>query len=362
MEQQYFGKEIYQNTDLLTDIKDWSYEKFLTLKTTLRNSSKHYCSNGTDEILGRYNSLQWIKSGGWRSCKDNFIFSLKNGTIQSSILNRIKADYSSEAIYCLGGDHDIWIDHHSYKKMQKYQFDRLNINNRNIKVNPIEKQTCKYFYVQGKIDFPYILNDNSDNLKCMFVYVLAIKFKNDKLLLSEFATKLFKLCQIDYQKCFDAMSNLSVLEKYAIDLAYYCSIDTLRLQELLIIRNIVGDYMQLAKISSIIVIVPYEGALVLEKKNSNKPVGVLDFGSMYSNAIIEKNISTDTCININFTNSNLNIVIDNGKIYSKFISQENRIGLMPLMCKELLQLRFLKFKSNQILDQFEFDQIKLILI
>ncbi|RIB01352.1 hypothetical protein C2G38_2231094 [Gigaspora rosea] len=251
-----------------------------------------------------------------------------------------------------------------------------------IKVNPIEKQTCEYFYIQGlifidllvwakktfqnelkhtlahilkkcklsgKIDLSYIPDDNSDNLKCIFVYVLAIKFKNDELLLSEFATKLSKLCKIDYQKCFDVMSDSSVLEEYAIDLAYYCSVNTLRLQELLIKRNIVGDYMQLAKIScitisnvfmnavgtilnnffgrnaqkqdmlfsmmhkGIIEIVSYEGVLVLEKKNSSKPIGIL------------------------IRQTRLNIVTDNGKIYGKFLSQEQRIGLMPLICKELLR-------------------------
>ncbi|RIB09469.1 hypothetical protein C2G38_2208844 [Gigaspora rosea] len=237
------------------------------------------------------------------------------------------------------------IDNDIDEQMQKYQFAGLNINNRDIKVNPMEKQTCKYFYIQdsifinllvwakktfqnelkhmlahilkkcklsGKIDLSYIPDDNSDNLKCMFVYVFAIKFKNDELLLSKIATKLSKLCKIDYQKRFEVMSDSSVLEEYAIDLVYYCSVDILRLQELLIKRNIVSDYMQLAKISymlfsmmrkGIIEIVLYEGALVLEKKNSSKPVGTM------------------------------------GKIYGKFISQEQQIGLMPLMCKELLRQR-----------------------
>ncbi|RIB24443.1 hypothetical protein C2G38_2283784 [Gigaspora rosea] len=302
------------------------------------------------------------------------------------------------------------IDNDVDEQMQKYQFAGLNINNQDIKVNPIEKQTCEYFYIQGsifidllvwakkifqnelkhmlahilkkcklsgKIELWYIPDNNSDNLKCIFVYVSAIKFKNDELLLSEFATKLSKLCKIDYQKWFDVMSDSSVLEEYTIDLAYYCSVNTLRLQELLIKRNIVGDYMQLAKIPCIMIsnvfknavgtiinnffgrnaqkqdmlfsmmhkgiieIVPYEGALVLEKKNSSKPVGVLVFASIYPNAIIEKNISTDMCVDINLTNPSLNIpvVTDNRKIYSKFISQEQRIGLMPLMCKELLRQR-----------------------
>ncbi|RIB08104.1 hypothetical protein C2G38_2272093 [Gigaspora rosea] len=46
--------------------------------------------NGTDEILGGYNPTFWDKSKGWISCNDSFIFSMKNGTIQSSILSRVK--------------------------------------------------------------------------------------------------------------------------------------------------------------------------------------------------------------------------------------------------------------------------------
>ncbi|RIB00603.1 hypothetical protein C2G38_2302204 [Gigaspora rosea] len=370
--------------------------------------------------LKRYNitllpintSLFFEKYDNEISCSPNdFNFVLVNSE-EEILLEFAKINYSYqkdiEIGYNTGETKVRVIDNDVNEQLQKYQFAGLNINNRDIKVNPMENQTCEYFYVQGsifldllvwakktfqnelkhtlayilkkcklsgKVDLSYIPDDNSDNLKCMFVYVSAIKFQNDELFLSEFATKLSKLCKIDYQKCFDAMSDLSVLEEYAIDLAYYCSVDTLRLQELLIKRNIVGDYMQLAKISSITIsnvfmnavgtvinnffgrnaqkqdmlfsiarkgiieIVPYEGALVLEKKNSDKPVGVLDFASMYPNAIIEKNISTDTCVDINSTNPSLNIVTDNGKIYGKFISQKERIGLMPLMCKELLRQR-----------------------
>ncbi|RHZ89652.1 hypothetical protein Glove_13g182 [Diversispora epigaea] len=49
----------------------------------------------TDEILGGYNPLAWDNSynnigGDWKETKDSFIFSLKNGDIQNSILSRIK--------------------------------------------------------------------------------------------------------------------------------------------------------------------------------------------------------------------------------------------------------------------------------
>ncbi|KAF0506651.1 hypothetical protein F8M41_019127 [Gigaspora margarita] len=58
---------------------------------------------------------------------------------------------------------------------------------------------------------------------------------------------------------------------------------------------------------------------------------------MYSNTIIEKNISNDTFVDIDSIDPNLNMVEDNGKIYSKFIRE--KIGLIPLMHKQLLQDR-----------------------
>ncbi|RHZ72486.1 hypothetical protein Glove_242g88 [Diversispora epigaea] len=54
---------------------------------------------GTDEIIGSYNPLMWdnTTNGGWRETKDSFIFSLKNGNIQNSILSRVKN--SQNAVY-----------------------------------------------------------------------------------------------------------------------------------------------------------------------------------------------------------------------------------------------------------------------
>ena len=52
---------------------------------------------GTDEILGRYNPLAWDANtrGMWDKTNDSFIFSLKNGNIQNSILSRVKnRDYA----------------------------------------------------------------------------------------------------------------------------------------------------------------------------------------------------------------------------------------------------------------------------
>ncbi|RIB26223.1 hypothetical protein C2G38_305025 [Gigaspora rosea] len=56
---------------------------------------------GTDEILGGYNPIGWDKSitnEFFKECKDSFIFSLKNGNIQNSILSRVKEP--KKAIYC----------------------------------------------------------------------------------------------------------------------------------------------------------------------------------------------------------------------------------------------------------------------
>ncbi|RHZ87682.1 hypothetical protein Glove_33g142 [Diversispora epigaea] len=50
---------------------------------------------GTDEIIGGYNPLAWDNtldgnSNIWMETKDSFIFALKNGSIQNSILSRVK--------------------------------------------------------------------------------------------------------------------------------------------------------------------------------------------------------------------------------------------------------------------------------
>ncbi|RHZ79188.1 hypothetical protein Glove_151g164 [Diversispora epigaea] len=55
---------------------------------------------GTDEIVGGYNPLAWDNSIRGRKMKtnDSFIFSLKNGNIQNSILSRVINSNSSEAL------------------------------------------------------------------------------------------------------------------------------------------------------------------------------------------------------------------------------------------------------------------------
>ncbi|RIB24778.1 hypothetical protein C2G38_610332 [Gigaspora rosea] len=54
---------------------------------------------GTDEIFGGYNPIEWDKSklNEYAYCNSSFIFSLKNGTIQNSILSRVKE--ARHAIY-----------------------------------------------------------------------------------------------------------------------------------------------------------------------------------------------------------------------------------------------------------------------
>ncbi|RIB00432.1 hypothetical protein C2G38_2234326, partial [Gigaspora rosea] len=48
----------------------------------------------TDEILGGYNPIGWVRPSDdyciYKDCKDSFIFSLKNETIQNSILSRVQ--------------------------------------------------------------------------------------------------------------------------------------------------------------------------------------------------------------------------------------------------------------------------------
>ncbi|RHZ69960.1 hypothetical protein Glove_276g19 [Diversispora epigaea] len=58
---------------------------------------------GTDEIIGGYNPLTWDntldgKVNKWMEIKNSFIFSLKNGNTQNSILSRVKNTYIQLAI------------------------------------------------------------------------------------------------------------------------------------------------------------------------------------------------------------------------------------------------------------------------
>ncbi|KAF0425588.1 DNA/RNA polymerase [Gigaspora margarita] len=255
----------------------------------------------------------------------------------------------------------------------------------------------KEYGLEGKADLLYLLSD-SDNLHSMFVYITLIKHYNDLEILSKMVLKLLSKCNIDYQICLNSMNvNKEMLENYAIDIAYYCFIDTLKLQKLLIKRNIISDYIQLAAILCVTIsnvflngvgtlvlntygrytakcykllstilkrIVEtgnkYEGALVLEveDKEINELVADLDINSFYPNAIIQNNIDLSTLVNNEYDDSSLIIVSNKEKIYRKFLPHYNdkeKMGLMPLMCKKLLseksvaKINIKKYKNNNIL-------------
>ncbi|RHZ76511.1 hypothetical protein Glove_196g137 [Diversispora epigaea] len=64
---------------------------------------------GTDEILGGFNPLAWdntFATDSWGKTNDSFIFSLKNGNIQNSILSRVKI--SDNAILNLGKNDQVY--------------------------------------------------------------------------------------------------------------------------------------------------------------------------------------------------------------------------------------------------------------
>ncbi|RHZ70574.1 hypothetical protein Glove_269g52 [Diversispora epigaea] len=57
---------------------------------------------GTNEILGGFNPLKWdktMKENTWMKTKDSFIFSLKNGELQNSILSRVKNEEKAIQYY-----------------------------------------------------------------------------------------------------------------------------------------------------------------------------------------------------------------------------------------------------------------------
>ncbi|CAG8672459.1 17318_t:CDS:1, partial [Dentiscutata heterogama] len=79
-----------------------------------------------------------------------------------------------------------------------------------------------------KVDLPYLPNPMSNNLCCIFIYINAIKFKNNYSKLCKLSEQLSKLTKISFEKCLVAMlAPESILKHYAIELAYYCSINTL---------------------------------------------------------------------------------------------------------------------------------------
>ncbi|RHZ88266.1 hypothetical protein Glove_24g54 [Diversispora epigaea] len=67
---------------------------------------------GTEEILGGYNPLSWDAntSGSYGETNDGFIFSLKNGNVQNSILSRVKNRHL--AIYNFAKGSQVYYDPH----------------------------------------------------------------------------------------------------------------------------------------------------------------------------------------------------------------------------------------------------------
>ncbi|RHZ59934.1 hypothetical protein Glove_360g60 [Diversispora epigaea] len=87
----------------------------------------------TDKILGGYNPLMWDKTtdGKWMRTNDSFIFSLKNGNIQNSILSRVKnPDY---AVHC-------------YRKGSQANFGLNFGDSLYIKKNAIGAYSCNNYY------------------------------------------------------------------------------------------------------------------------------------------------------------------------------------------------------------------------
>ncbi|CAG8779108.1 4552_t:CDS:1, partial [Cetraspora pellucida] len=57
----------------------------------------------------------------------------------------------------------------------------------------------------GKIDLPYVPDDETKDLNCMFVFVTAIKYQYDITTLSDLSLKLSKLSKIDNEKILGMM-------------------------------------------------------------------------------------------------------------------------------------------------------------
>ncbi|RHZ89812.1 hypothetical protein Glove_9g168 [Diversispora epigaea] len=64
---------------------------------------------GIDEILGGYNPLMWdnTKNDTYMHTNDSFIFSLKNGNIQNSILSRVATPQYALHYYGKGGQNSV---------------------------------------------------------------------------------------------------------------------------------------------------------------------------------------------------------------------------------------------------------------
>ncbi|CAG8455392.1 6893_t:CDS:2 [Cetraspora pellucida] len=254
------------------------------------------------------------------------------------------------------------VDHNIEKEDQKYGYAGINMNNRSIKISSTENMQCefmrapgtvfldflvwakktfqteitnildavlKYCGLSGKIDLPYIPIKNSVDMRCMFVYVNVIKFKNNKQILNKLSEQLSKMINISVPICLSAFHvSESVLEDYAIEIG--CLVWNLicryASRENILVSSRHKGTVQQGK---------YEGALVIPPvKNNKRPTADVDFTSYYPNSIIQNNISLKTHVSKESTDSSLNVVIDNDTIYGKFLPHNgdvNKIEIMPHM-------------------------------
>ncbi|RIB12032.1 hypothetical protein C2G38_56211 [Gigaspora rosea] len=124
----------------------------------LCNKQKHLVVvikvKGTDEILGGYNPIGWDNLTGkafYKNCNDSFIYSLKNGIIQNSILSRVKKpEYAIRCMHNNGplfGYGDLNMSH-NYNQDRKcicypYSYEKQIRN-----VSIIESDGISYFSVE----------------------------------------------------------------------------------------------------------------------------------------------------------------------------------------------------------------------
>ncbi|CAG8687691.1 23763_t:CDS:2 [Cetraspora pellucida] len=156
-------------------------------------------------------------------------------------------------------------------------------------------------------------------------------------MLEKLSDQLSKLINIPFSDCLNIFQvSESMLEEYAIELAYYCSVDTLQLHKLNLKRNIIGDYIQRTRIACMTIfnvftngIVRqgmYNGGLVISPiKNIKRPVADVDFTSYYPYAIIQNNISLEKCVSKDSTNPYLNTIIDNSIMMINFVKEQRFI-------------------------------------
>ena len=62
----------------------------------------------------------------------------------------------------------------------------------------------------------------------MYVYVNALIYKDNIEKLENLSLQISKLCNIDYERCLRAFHvSEETLQNYALEITYYCSVDSL---------------------------------------------------------------------------------------------------------------------------------------